>query len=332
MAITRQWQQLGILAALTCAAGVATAQAPQTYPNRQITMIIGFAAGSTTDSIGRVLAPYMSEKLKTPIIVDNKPGGGTVISVQALMKSPKDGYTLMLGAASTLVQSPGVQKDLPYDTLRDMVPIVGVARMPGIMAVRNGFPVASVRDLVPYLKKNPGKVTYGSSGIGAAGHLTGELFLYRTGTDMIHVPYKGANQVSADLAADRLDLAITTAAASLPLIRQGKLKGLAVTTLTRLPSAPTIPTLVESGLTGMEGMDPYTFYGLMAPQGTPQGPVMRVNQVVNEILKDAEFVKKLTALEFDPDQPNTPAEFTKFLSMHLSIWRELGARLNITAN
>ena len=301
----------------------------QEYPSRPVTLLVGFAPGSSTDSIGRLTAQFLSEKFKVPILVDNKPGGSTVISVQALMKSARDGYTLKLGVASTLVQNPGVQKNLPYDPAVDFTAVVGVARMSGVLAVRNQLPVSSVRELVAYLKKNPGKVTYGSSGIGAAGHLNGEYFLYRTGTEMIHVPYKGANLVTTDLVAERLDLAITTGAASLPFVRAGKIRALAVTTTARLRAAPDIPTLAEAGFPGMEALDPFTFYGIVGPAGLAATPVAKVNQAINEILKNADFVTKLGNLDFDPNAPNTPAEFSRFLASQLAVWRDLGSRLQI---
>jgi tripartite-type tricarboxylate transporter receptor subunit TctC len=313
-------------------AGATNASLAQEYPSKPITLLVGFAAGSATDSVARLAGQHLNPKLKVPILVDNKPGAGTILSVQTLLKSPKDGYTLKLGTSGTLVQSPGVVKDLPYDVVRDFVPIVGVARVGGVLVVRNSLPVSNIKDLIAYLKKNPGKVTYGSAGIGAAGHLNGEYFMFRTGTEMIHVPYKGANQVSLDIVAERLDLALTNGAPAWPLIRSGKMRALAVTTLKRIPSAGNVPTLSEAGFPGAEGLDPYTFYGIVGPAGLPPSPIARINQAVNEILQDQDFVKKLANMEFEADTPNTPADFARFLANQLAVWKELGARLNITMN
>jgi len=324
---SRGWRPCVLATSLCCA--ISNPSIAQEYPSKPVTLLVGFAPGSSTDSIGRLTAQFLSEKFKVPVLVDNKPGGGTLISVQALTKSARDGYTLKLGVASTLVQNPGVQKNLPYDPGVDFTAVVGVARMSGVLAVRNQLPVSSVRELVDYLKKNPRKVTYGSSGIGAAGHLNGEYFQFRTGTEMIHVPYKGANLVTTDMVAERLDLAITTGAASLPFVRAGKLKALAVTTTARLRAAPEIPTLAEAGFPGMEALDPFTFYGIVGPAGLAAVPVAKVNQAINEILKNAEFVTKLGNLDYDPNAPNTPAEFSRFLSSQLAVWRDLGSRLQI---
>lgn len=304
----------------------------QDYPSRPVTLLVGFATGSATDSVARLAGQYLAPRLKVPILVDNKPGAATLISVQTLLKAPRDGYTLKLGTSGTLVQVPSVQKDLPYDVARDFAPIAGLARVGGVLVVRNSLPAANVKELVALLKKSPGKLTYGSAGVGASGHLNGEFFMFKTGTEMIHVPYKGANLVSADLLAERLDMALTNGAPAWPLIRAGKIRILAVTTLTRMPSAPNVPTLLESGLPGMEGLDPYTFYGVIGAAGIPQAAVTRMNLAVNELLKDPEFVKKLAGLEFEPDPPGTPADFGRFLASQLAAWKELGARLSINLN
>jgi len=311
---------------------VSHAALAQEYPSKPITLLVGFAAGSATDTVARLLGQPLSQKLKVPILVDNKPGAATILSVQTLLRSPKDGYTLKLGTSGTLVQGPGVLKDLPYDVTRDFAPIVGVAQVSGVLVVRNSLPVSNVKELIAYLKKNPGKLTYGSAGIGASGHLNGEYFMYRTDTQMIHVPYKGANLVSNDLVAERLDLAITNGGAAWPLVRAGKMKLLAVTSLKRLPGASNIPTLLESGIAGAEGLNPYTFYGIVGPAGTPATAITLINQVTNEVLKDQDFVKKLSNLDFEANPPSTPADFARFLASQLAVWKDLGSRLTITAN
>lgn len=325
-------RKVSALAGLLYAGLVAVPAAAQDYPAKPVTLLVGFATGSATDSVARLAGQYLAPRLKVPILVDNKPGAATLISVQALLKAPRDGYTLKLGTSGTLVQIPSVQKDLPYDVARDFTPIAGLARVGGVLVVRNSLPVANVKELVAYLKKNPGKLTYGSAGIGASGHLNGEYFMFRTGTEMIHVPYKGANLVSADLVAERLDMALTNGAPAWPLIRAGKIRILAVTTLARMPSAGTVPTLLESGLPGMEGLDPYTFYGVIGAAGIPAAAVTRINQAVNESLGDAEFVKRLSSLEFEPDAPGSPADFGRFLASQLAAWKELGSRLSINPN
>lgn len=317
------------LLGMFCWVGVATSSFAQEFPSRQVTLLVGFVAGSATDSVARLVTQYLGEKFKTPILVDNKPGAGALIAVQVLKKSAPDGYTLMLGTGGTLVQNPGVQKNISYDPVADFVPVVAVGKAGGILAVRNSLAVSNVKELVEYLKKNPGKATYGSAGVAAAGHLNGEYFVHHTGTSMVHVPYKGANQVAVDLIAGRLDFVITNVSSVLPFVLNGKVKALAVTSQTRLRTAPDIPTLAETGFPGLEGLDPFTFYGIVGPVGMPSAAVARVNQASNEMLKNPEFLAKLASLDFDAVAPNSPADFGRFLASQLAVWRELGSRIKI---
>ena len=310
------------LAAMILAAGAIA----QDYPNRPVTVLVGFSAGSATDTAARAISQKLSERLKVPVIIDNKPGAGTLIAVNALRRSAADGYTLMLASGSTLAQIPGVQKDLSYSPLTDFTPVAPVLKMLGILAANPSFPANSLRELVDYARTNPGKISYGSSGIGSTNHLAMELLIARTDTQMVHIPYKGDNQVSSEMVAGRLDASFQTIAISMPFIKAGKLKALAVTSSTPVSLAPGLPTLSQGGVPGLEDLDPYSFAALVGPVGLDQNVVRKLNDAVNDVLKAPDLIARLGDFGFVA-MPGSPEGLTRFMANELAKWKEIGRKV-----
>ncbi|MBS0337134.1 MAG: tripartite tricarboxylate transporter substrate binding protein [Proteobacteria bacterium] len=300
----------------------------QEYPSRPVRLLVGFAPGSATDIAARAIAERLSDQLKAPFIVENKPGAGSLIAIQALKSSQADGYSLMLSAGSALVQNPGIRRDLPYDPVRDFAPIAPVFKLHGVLVVNPGLPAHNIAQLVELLKKSPGKLSYGSSGIGMANHLGMELLLAKTGTEMTHVPYKGDNQVAADVVAGRLDVAIETLSTAMPLIQSGKQRALAVLSTRAVPMAAGLPTLGDAAIPGLEALEPFTFVGLVGPAGMSADRIKKINEAVNESLKSPQLASRLAGMGFEP-MADSPEGFGSYMGLELAKWREIGSRLRI---
>ncbi len=328
MSVARLLQLLRPLLALFVAALPLHAHA-QVWPSRPITLIVAFGPGGVTDTLTRTIAKHLSDRLKVPVIVENKPGANQFNGIQYLKTKPADGYTLMMGTGSALAQNPGVRRDLPYDAEKDFVPVAMVGVQAGVIAVAPGMQVRTVQELIANARQDAGKLNYGSQGVGSAAHLAAEVFMARTGTRMVHIPLKSDNDIVVELSENRIDFAIMTPQFAVPFAQQGKLKILAVTSVDRLPFLPELPSLKEIGIPALGSLDPYTFYGLVALAGTPQDVVRLVNEQVNQILRDAQVTEQMrTAFRVEP-RPQTPDEYRAFLQAELAKWRETGSRLNI---
>lgn len=300
----------------------------QEYPARPVRLLVGFAPGSATDIAARAIAERLGELTKATYIVENKPSAGSLIAIQALKASEPDGYTLMLSAGSALVQNPGIRRDLPYDPIRDFTPVAHVFKLHGVLVVNPGLPAHNLAQLVEHLKKSPGKLSYGSSGMGMANHLGMELLMARTGTEMTHVPYKGDNQVAAEVVAGRLDVSIQTLSTAMPLVKAGKQRALAVLSTRPVSFAPGVPSLTEAGVAGLDALDPFTFVGLVGPAGMPAERVRRINDAVNESLKAPQLAARLGEMGFEP-VTDTPEGFRRYMVQELAKWREIGTRLKL---
>ena len=257
-----------------------TSIAQASYPSKPIRLIVAFAPGGGSDFIARLVASKMSEKLGQPVIVENKPGAGGNMGATLALKSPADGYTLFLAAASYTV-NPALYK-LPFDPIQDITPVAQLARGPFIVAVNPKLPATTVQEMIALAKKSPGALSYGSAGTGSIVHLVSEYFLDRTNTNMLHIPYRGTSPALVDAVAGQVQLVFGTVASTLPFIKSGQLKALAVTTETRLAALPQVPTLIESGLPDFAVTN---WHGIIAPKGVPADIVKKLNAVINESLQ-----------------------------------------------
>ena len=277
-----------ILAALVVAVPLqATAQ---TYPNKPVRLIVPFPAGGTTDLLARAMAQKFSEALGQQFVVDNRPGAGGNIGADIVAKSAPDGYTLLMGTVGTHAINPSLYAKMPYDHVKDFVPVVLVAGVPNVLVVNPGVPVKTVAELIKAAKDQPGSINFASSGNGTSIHLSGELFKSLTGVQMAHIPYKGSAPALTDLLGGQVQIMFDNLPSALPHIKSGKLRALAVTSSKRAPALPDLPTIAESGVPGFEAS---SWFGILAPAGTPRDIVMRINVEANKALQSAEMKEKL---------------------------------------
>lgn len=300
---------LGLFATVVAWIGSSLADSSaQSYPTKPIHIIVGFAAGGATDVIARQVAQKLSENLGQPVVVDNYPGASTAIATERLAKSRPDGYTLLLIPISTAVQS-ALRKDLPYDLERDVAAVSQVASGPFVLVVHPSVPARSVKELIAFAQSQPGKLSYGSPGVGSAHHLVGELFNSRTNVKTVHVPFKGAADADMATASGQLQFTFTSPAGALPFLERGRIRPLAVTSATRLSLLPSVPTLDESGL---PGFDFSAWYGLSAPAGAPKEVIMQLNAAIKKIVHTPEMKEILNKQGFEP-QTGTPEEFAALI-------------------
>src|SRR4051812_21488394 len=251
-----------------------------TYPNRTIRYVVPYPPGAFNDTMGRIFAQKLSEAWGVPVVVENRPGGGTLIGTDAAAKAAPDGYTL-LGVAFPFGANPSIYRKLPYDTVNDFAPIILAGRTPNLLVVKSTLPARSVKDLIAHAKSNPGKVSYGSAGIGSSNHLSMELFKSMAGVDMVHVPYKGSAPMVNDLLGGHIDAVFDNTPNVLPQVTAGALRALAVSSSQRSAQAPDVPTVSEAGLPGYEVN---VWFGVVAPAQTPPDIVRKLNAEINAIL------------------------------------------------
>jgi len=311
------------------AAVVARPSLAQPFPSRPIRMLVGFAAGGGADTIARLYAHKMQEVLGQSVIVDNRPGASQLLAIRPMMSSPPDGYTVTLATGSGLTQGPGVRKDLPYDPLKDFSLIGMVATAPGVFFVNPSLPIKSMRELIAYAKANPGKLNYGSAGVGAANHLQMEYVKQATKTSMEHIPYKSDQDVTREVAAGSVHVGLTIAQFAIPLVAAGKLRGLAVTGASRLSALPDVPSIAESGVAELKSIDNYTFYGLVGPSGMPAPVVERLNEAINKASTMPDVVSRMREQLFYEPSSGTPAALRRYLESELPKWRELGKSVKL---
>jgi tripartite-type tricarboxylate transporter receptor subunit TctC len=320
---------LGIAIYLMVGVPVAIAQ---DYPSKPISVLLGFGAGGSTDTLARLLGQQLSERFSTPVIVENKPGGNQTIAIQTLLSRPADGYTLYVGSGSSLVQYPALRKDLPYRPLEDFALVSLLALQPGVLSIGPTAPWRTVAELVAYAKANPGKLNYGSQGIGSASHLAMEYFMARTGTVLTHIPLKSDADIANELAAGRLDVSFMTTLTAVPLAKAGRLKILVTTSRRPLPSMPELPSLADAGVAGLDGLDPLTFYSIVARHGTPPAIVATLNRAIVEIVNSPDFTAKLRDnLRIEP-MTDSPESFREFLKAETAKWTEISSRVKLDPN
>ena len=293
--------------------------AAQTYPSRPIHFVVPYPAGGPLDTVARLVGQKVSESVKQPIVVENKPGAGGNIGADLVAKAAPDGYTLLMGAVATHAINPTLYTSIPYDARKDFIPVTQIASTPNVLVVNPSLPVNSVHEFIAYAKAHPGQLNFGSGSTGSAGHLAGELFKSMAGVEMTHVPYKGAAPAMTDLIGGRLQLMFDNLASSLVQIRAGKVRALAVTTAKRTELAPELPTIAESGLAGF---DINTWFGLFVPAGTPPAIVERLHDEFARALQAPDVRAKMLALGAEP-VGNTPAEFAQYIHSEAAKYAKL---------
>ena len=281
-----------VLAAVIAIGAVAPVAVQGTYPTKPVRLVVPFPAGGTTDILARAVAQKLSETWGQQVIVDNRPGAGGNIGSELVAKSPPDGYTLLMGTVGTHAINPSLYAKMPYDHVKDFVPVILVAGVPNVLVVNPSLPVNSVQELIAYAKANPNKLNFASSGNGTSIHLSGELFKTMTGVQMTHVPYKGSAPALTDLIGGQVQLMFDNLPSSLQFIKAGKLRALAVTSLARSSTLPELPTLAESGLPGFEAS---SWFGVLAPAGTPNDIVKKLNGEIAAWLASPDAKEKLAA-------------------------------------
>jgi tripartite-type tricarboxylate transporter receptor subunit TctC len=306
------------LVAFGVCCGISDAQA-QSYPNHTITLVIPFAPGGSTSIVGRVIADKMSQLLGESIVVDNRPGAGGTVGTKAVAKSDPDGYTILLGYTGTLAIGPSLYKNVGYDPRKDFAPIGMIGNAPSALAVHPSFPANSVSELIAYAKANPGKVNFGSAGVGSVNHITGEYFARAAGITLVHIPYKGTGPALTDLLGGHIPMALAPIPAIHANVSAGLLRALAVTGKTRSSLLPDVPTISETGLTGFEAS---LYYGLVAPAGTPRPVIDKLNRELQAALASDE-VKKQLGLDGTEITPGTPEDYADFIDKDERKWSEL---------
>lgn len=296
----------------------------QAYPDKPVRMILPFPPGGVTDILARALAEKLAPRLGQPVVVENKPGAGTVLASDLVARAPADGYTVLL-AASSLGTAPLLYEKVSYDAIKSFTPITQVASVVHVLVVNPQLPFKSVADLLNYAKQNPGKLNYASTGTGTSTHLEGELLKSMGKVDLVHIPYKGSGPALTDVVGGQVNVMIDALGSSGPFIKSGKLRALAVTTAKRSESIPELPTVAESGLPGYEAMP---WLGLVAPAGTPQPVVDRLHREVTAILKEPELRERFKGWGLDIIG-NTPAEFSAFLRRDIDQWSRVITSANI---
>ena len=297
----------------------------QAYPSRPVRIVVGFPPGGSVDITARLIGQWLSERLGQPFVIEIRPGAGTNIGTEAVVRAPGDGYTLLLASQTNAVNATLYDK-LNYNFVRDIAPVAGISRDPLVMVVTASFPTKTVPEFIAYAKANPGKINMGSPGVGTSPHMAGELFKFMTGVDMAHVTYRSSPQVLTDLLGGQVQVYFAPISATIGTIKDGRLRALAVTTARRADALPDVPTIAEF----VPGYESSAFYGIGAPRNTPADIVDTLNTAINAGLADAKFRARLTDLGVIPN-PMTAAQFTKYIAVETEKWAKVVEFAHITA-
>jgi len=310
------------LAALLVLLAAPVAQA-QDYPTRNVTFVVPTGPGAGTDLLARILAPRLSERLGKSVVVENRPGAGTVIAAEAVAKANPDGYTILMGTSTPLAINASLHKKLPYDPTKDFMPLGLIATVPFVLVINNDLPARSVREFIELAKSKPGAFSYGSTGPGTPFHLYAELFSSMTGIRMVHVPYKAAVAALVDLMGNRLQVMMTDLASSQQLIREGKVRALGVTTKTRADVVPDIAPIAELGV---PGFDAAAWQMVVAPAGTPKPVVERLHADIKAIMAMPETHQAIARIGLVPVDTGAPEELQAFVRSEIIRWRDVVER------
>lgn len=296
----------------------AAAHAETAWPARQIRILVGYAAGGSTDVTARIIGQALSERLSQPVIIENRPGAGGNLAAEATAKADADGYTLLMATSTTFATNPSLYKGLPFDVQADFAPITLTAFIPNLLVVNPAVPANNVADFVAYLKANPGKLNFGSAGNGSSQHMAGELFNSMAGARMTHVPYRGGALAVNDLLGGQVQVIFAPLVEVLQQVRADKLRALGITTTKRSPLLPEVPTIAET----LPGYEVALWNGLVAPAKTPPEIIERINKAAVDALRSRDLMAKFAEQGSEP-VGNTPAEFKAFLASELVKWRRL---------
>jgi tripartite-type tricarboxylate transporter receptor subunit TctC len=321
----RHLLRLFAVSAAACLSFLAPAHAQADYPNRPIKLVVTFPPGGSTDILARAMQPYLEKALGQPVVIDNRPGAGGDLGVDAVAKSAPDGYTIGIGAAGALSVNVSLKEKMPYNPQKDLAPITLLTAIPFVMVAEASFPGKTVADVVRLAKSDPQKVSIGHGGNGTAMHLSSELFNHLAGVKIPLIPYKGSGPATQDVLAGHIPFAIVDVPSSQGLIREGKIKALGVTGTTRDANLPDVPTFVEGGLKDYESIG---WFGLIAPAGTPAPVIRKLNEVFVAAMKDpavAERIKSLGAVA----TPTTPEQFADFIRSETDKWAKIIKAANV---
>jgi tripartite-type tricarboxylate transporter receptor subunit TctC len=308
---------LGVALAVAYACfGLPASAAADDYPSRPIRLLVGFAAGGPTDILARVMAQHLAQRLGQQIVVENKPGAGGNTATEAVINAPPDGYTILTAATANAINTSFYRK-LPFDFMRDIVPVAGLGRISYVMALNPSVPATTVAEFIAYAKANAGKINFASGGVGGSNHLAGELFKANTGIDIVHVPYRGNAAAYADLISGRIQLIFADIGSSLAHVKSGALRGIAVTSRAPLPSLPGLPTVAET----VPGYEASAWYGFGVPKGTPREVVEKLNREINQGLADPAILARFRDIEAEP-LVFTPGEFAAFMTAEAKRWAQ----------
>ena len=314
------FENLACHTALVLAAAFASASAwPQEYPNRPIRMIVPFSAGGATDLLSRELGHALTERWRQQVVIDNRPGAGGIIGLDLGAKATPDGYTLVMCSSSTLAVGPALGTKLPYHPIKNFTPIAEAAIIPIVLVVHPTVAARSLRELIQLAKAKPGQLAYGSNGVGTTTHIAGEVFKRVAGIALVHVPYKGGSAAISDAIGGQIPLLFGAVSTPLPHIRAGKLRALAVTSARRFPAMPDLPTVADTGLPGYEVI---SWNGVLAPAGTPQDIIAKLNAAFVKAIRAPQLRDKLLASGFEP-VGSTPEEFGTHIRAETAKWAKV---------
>lgn len=316
-----------VLAGLLFGIVAPAAGAAEVYPTKAIRVIISWPAGGPTDTVSRVLMTRLSSRMGVPIVIDNRPGGNGIIGFAAAAKAPADGYSLLIADIGPSTVLPAMRTDLPYDTLRDFVPVSLMVTASNVLFVREGLPIRSVPELIVYAKARPGELTYGSVGQGSSFHLATELLKAKAGIDMRHIPYKGGPPLIADFTSGRIDVSFLNITNAYQAIKQGKVRPLAVSTRERSALLPDLPSISEA----IPNFDVSTWFGLLSPAGTPREIVDRLQKEIAAVVSAPDIAEQLRNLGQQP-VGSTPEQYAARLRSDLAVWGEVVRDANIKAS
>jgi tripartite-type tricarboxylate transporter receptor subunit TctC len=310
----------------SCAHAQGTTAPPDgdTYPNRTIRYVVPYPPGAFNDTMGRIFAQKLSEAWGVPVVVENRPGGGTLIGTDSVAKAAPDGYTL-LGVAFPFGANPSIYKSLPYDTLKDFTPLILGGQTQNLLVIRPSLPINTVQEFLDYARKNPGKISYGSTGTGSSNHLSMELFKSMTGIEIVHVPYKGSAPMVNDLLGDHIDTAFDNTPNVLPQVNAGKLRALGVSSKTRSALAAGVPTISEAGAPGYEVT---VWFGVVGPAGMSPAIVRKLNSEMNAILKMDDVRRRFLDQGVEP-AGGSPTQFSDHIKAEIAKWATVVKDANI---
>jgi len=311
-------RELASRALAVCLAAVSGYSSAQDFPSKPLRLVVGSTPGGGTDISARLIAPKMSEQLGQQVVVENRPGATTTIGVNYVVRSAPDGYTMLMGVSSLAI-NPHILQNVPYDALKDLAPVTQVLVAPNIMVAHPSLPIRTVKDLVAFARARPGQLNFAAGGAGSSQHLAIELFLYMTGTKIVHVPYKGQGMALIDVVAGQVSLMMANVISALPHVRSARLRALGVTGSKRTTVAPDIPTIAEAGVPGYEVLQ---WYGVLAPAATPREIIGRLHGVIAHAVQDPKIRERIVA---DAGEPvgNTPDEFSAILRADYKKWGEV---------